>query len=114
MDIKLHTRTALLGIMAAVAVAMLFFRLENWVQHEANPLMLLVMLGMIPACVVINTVQIVQGIRKKAWLWIVLSSMAAIVCLLGIYNYWKIPFCLECNGGVTEAELGWMAPWFFP
>ena len=110
---KLEKRTAILAILAAFTVAAVFFRLENWVQHEENPLMILLTAALMPACIVLGVMQLVQGVREKAWLWLVLGVLAATVCLWGALTYWRIPFCLECNVGVTPKELGWMSPWFF-
>ena len=111
---KLIKRTVLLAAMAVFAIAATFYRLENWVPHQENPLMILLILVLMPASIVLAVMQIVQGIRAKNWLWLALGVLAAAVCLWGALTYWRIPFCLECNGGVTPEELGWMAPWFYP
>ena len=111
---KLKKRAALLTGMAVFAIAITFYRLENWTPHEENPLMILLMAALVPASIVLAVMQIVQGVRAKSWLWLALGVLAAASCLWGALTYWRIPFCLECNGGVTPEELGWMAPWFYP
>ena len=112
MTLKKHA--ALLTIMAFFAIAITIYRLENWMPHEENPLMILLMAALMPTSIVLAVIQIVQGVRAKRWLWLTLGVLAAAACLWGALTYWRIPFCLECNGGVTPEELGWMAPWFFP
>lgn len=109
----LKKRAALLIGMAAFAVAATFYRLENWLPHQEDPMMLILMLALMCASIVMGVKQIIQGIRTKGWLWLALGVLAAAVCFWGTYTYYSIPFCLECNGGVTPEELGWMAPWFF-
>lgn len=111
---KLRNRAAILVAMGAFAIAMAFYRLENWLPHQENPLMLLLMFAFLAASVVMGVMQLVQGIREKKWLWLALGLLAAGVCYLGARTYLSIPFCLECNGGVTAEDLGWMAPWFYP
>ena len=110
----LKKRAALLTVMAFFAIAITIYRLENWMPHEENPLMILLMAALMPTSIVLAVIQIVQGVRAKRWLWLTLGVLAAAACLWGALTYWRIPFCLECNGGVTPEELGWMAPWFFP
>lgn len=107
-------RSTLLAGMAVFAAAVTFFRLEHWVPHEENPLMILLTAALMPASVVLAILQIVQGVREKRWMWLALGVLASAVCLWGALTYWRIPFCLECNGGVPPEELGWMAPWFYP
>ena len=106
-------RAAWLAAMAGFAIAVAFCRLENWVPHQENPMMILLMAALMPVSIVLAVMQIVQGIREKSWLWLVLGVLLAAACLWGTLTYWRIPFCLECNGGVTAEQLGWMAPWFF-
>lgn len=110
---KLKTRIALLAAMGVFAIAMAFYRLENWMPHQENPMMILLMYAFLFASIVLGVIQIVQGIREKRWLWIALGVLAAGLCFWGARLYLSIPFCLECNGGVTAEQLGWMAPWFF-
>lgn len=111
---KLIKRTVLLAAMAVFAIAATFYRLENWTPHQENPLMILLTAALMPVSIVLAVMQIVQGIRAKSWLWLALGVLAAATCLWCALTYWRIPFCLECNGGVTPEELGWMAPWFYP
>ena len=111
---KLKKRAALLTVMAFFAIAITIYRLENWMPHEENPLMILLMAALMPTSIVLAVIQIMQGVRAKRWLWLTLGVLAAAACLWGALTYWRIPFCLECNGGVTPEALGWMAPWFFP
>ena len=110
----LKRRAVLLMGMAVFTIAAAFYRLENWTPHEENPLMILLMAALTPAGIVLAVMQIVQGVRAKSWLWLALGVLAAAACLWGALTYWRIPFCLECNGGVTPEALGWMAPWFYP
>ena len=110
----LKRRAVLLMGMAVFTIAAAFYRLENWMPHEENPMMILLMAALTPASIVLAVMQIVQGVRAKSWLWLALGVLAAAACLWGALTYWRIPFCLECNGGVTPEELGWMAPWFYP
>ena len=111
---KLKTRIALLAAMGVFAIAMAFYRLENWMPHQENPMMILLMYAFLFASIVLGVIQIVQGVREKRWMWLALGVLASAVCLWGALTYWRIPFCLECNGGVPPEELGWMAPWFYP
>lgn len=110
---KLKKRAALLAAMAACSAAVFFHRLENWMPHQENPMIILLAFAMMPASIVLGAMQLVQGVREKRWLWLVLGVMAAGICFWGARLYLSIPFCLECNGGVTAEQLGWMAPWFF-
>ncbi len=110
----LKKRAALLTGMAVFAITVAFYRLEHWRPHEENPLIILLTFALMPTSAVLALKQIVQGIRTKCWLWLVVGVLAAAVCLWGALTCWRIPFCLECNGGVTPEELGWMAPWFYP
>ena len=110
----LKRRAVLLMGMAVFTIAAAFYRLENWMPHEENPMMILLMAALTPASIVLAVMQIVQGVRAKSWLWLALGVLAAAACLWGALTYWRIPFCLECNGGVTPEELGWMTPWFYP
>lgn len=111
---KLKKRAALLAGMAVLTVAATLCRLEHWMPHQENPLIILLTFASMPISVVLALGQIVEGIRTKRWLWLVVGVLAAAVCLWGALTYQRIPFCLECNGGVTPEELGWMAPWFYP
>ena len=110
----LKRRAVLLMGMAVFTIAAAFYRLENWMPHEENPMMILLMAALMPTSIVLAVMQIVQGVRAKSWLWLALGVLAAAACLWGALTYWRIPFCLECNGGVTPEELGWMALWFYP
>ncbi len=110
----LKKRAVLLAAMAVFTVGATFYRLENWTPHQENPMMILLNLALMPASIGLAVMQIMQGIRAKSWLWLALGVLAAAICLWGALTYWRIPFCLECNGGVTEEALGWMAPWFYP
>ena len=69
---KLKKRAALLTGMAVFAIAITFYRLENWTPHEENPLMILLMAALVPASTVLAVMQIVQGVRAKSWLWLML------------------------------------------
>ena len=110
---KLKKRAAILVAMGVFAIAMVFYRLENWLPHQEDTMMILLMYAFLFAGVMLGVMQLVQGVREKKWLWLMLGLLAAGVCCLGARTYLSIPFCLECNGGVTAEDLGWMAPWFF-
>ena len=88
-------RTVLLIGMVLFVIVLILYRLETWTPHEENPLMLLLMAALMLVSVA-------------------LGVLAAAACLWGALIYWRIPFCLECNGGVTPEELGWMVLWFYP
>ena len=110
---KQRNRTILLAVMAFLAVSITFYRLENWVQHEASFLLDLLMLPWLLICAVMIVVHIVQGSRTKEWLWMILGVLFGVVCMWGINAYMYIPDCLECDHATADA-LGWMAPWFYP
>ena len=109
----LKKRAGILTALAIFSVAATFYRLENWMPHQEDPLMLLVTMLLMPVSAILGVLQLVQGIRTKSWWWLLLGTAAAALCFWGARTYWNIPFCLECNGGVPEGALGWMTPWFY-
>lgn len=97
------------ALLAALAVGTLFYALETWQQHAENllvPLLIAVLTGW-------SIIRCAKGLRARDRLQAAAFALAAGVCAWALVNCWRIPFCLECNGGVTAEELGWMAPWFF-
>ena len=84
----LKKRAALLTGMAVFAIAVAFYRLEHWRPHEENPLIILLTFVLMPTSAVLALKQIVQGIRTKCWLWLVVGVLAAAVCLWGALTCW--------------------------